>query len=155
MERLILEFTATDGYNYSHDLSLPLIYKDKESAIEDLYKQLCEYQQSQIEISTEIGELNSQRKKVHNRIKNNRIKNNNNIDAKLSNEFLDISNKISLKQSELNKPIEFGGQSFTLDMFTETPFSQKGNIEIPRIFTIDEFFHRVENKISPSSKLKF
>lgn len=148
MERLILEITVTDDYNYSYELSLPIIYKDKESAIDNLYNLLNEYQKNKEQIQEEIRLINEKIDNKLIKLKKINILHNEKKIIELKKELLELSDLQRQKYDELNKPIIFAGQTLSLDTFTHSSDnSKKIDIEIPRIYTIDDFFKPIEQKV--------
>lgn len=138
MERLILEYHVTDGYTYGYDVHLPMIYENREKAVEDLYELLVVTKEKREELNLKIEGQRSESDKLFKKIKNT----NDEAKQKEYNEnWLKSYEKVRELENSYPKEIHFGGQTICLSVFDINK-----NIEIPTIYTLDEYFQSVENK---------
>lgn len=138
MERLILQYHVTDGYTYGYDVQLPIVYENREKAVEDLYELLIKTKETQEKINIELEVFRSESMNIFKKLKN--IKDETE-QAKYNQKWLDSYNKTKDLENSYPKEVEFGGQKISLSLLDINK-----DIEIPTIFTLDEYFENVENK---------
>jgi hypothetical protein len=144
MERLIVEYSESDGFTYSCTNTLPIIYESKEKAISDFETLLLQHQinledkQKKIEKSEE--ELARIRKVIfklnENPEKEKELK-------KANAEFMQAFKKDREISDSFPNEFKFGGQNFYYSNFFERNDEGKEYLSLPQIYTLDEFFSDV------------
>lgn len=129
MERLILKYTAGDGYSYRCDVVLPIRYLSKEDALDDFELLLLQYSPRQDNINV----LEQECKILFDKA----IKNNNLQDA----DWLDKREEIDNLKTSCNV-FEFAGRKFAYEEFLcyNDTTKQYTNI-MPEILTLDEWYN--------------
>lgn len=162
LQRLIIEYAIGDGYTYSATMTCPFIYKNKQEAIDDLTLILLDYPEKIKEFKEEnslLFEASQTSLKALNTFINKDKKNNKNLD----NLKKDAENKQQLYlEQQKTKPsfFDFGGITLEYDYFLYQDDKSNFNIVLPEIFTLDEYYYEVENKVkqqpvkSPIFKMK-
>lgn len=169
MEKLLITLTHSDGYSdgytYSSEETLPVMFSSKEEFIITLEDMVKKY----IQDSEEFQIISQKHQKKYdaareaysyvidkqNRSKQNEKTNAQAVDATTKfRQATDVFNEFFTK----NKPKEefqLGGQTFNFENFTyREEDSRKLHMDIPRVCTIDEFFSDVDlnlttNKFKP------
>lgn len=149
MERLILQYTVGDGYSYYAENTVPIVYKDKQSAMDDFTITLLEYI-DKLEIHRQESEkLGNKQSKLHQRLSNlqRHPKKSAEIDE-LNSQFLEAHKAYSEHNSSLSNEFEFGGTTLEYsDFLYRSDDTGKNDISTPSIFTLDEFFFSPENTL--------
>lgn len=155
MQRLILEFTSGDGYTFSCENTLPLVYENKEQALFDLELLLIEYQewsethrQAGLKLEDIRNDAGNHLRKVKEQVERNK-KNEKELEKALTewqNAFAQCA-----AHSQVSKEREtfiFGGQKLHYEsFFYYAEDSRKMVLSMPEIMTLEEFFAEVENSI--------
>lgn len=166
MEKLLITLNHSDGYTYNSEETLPVVFSSKEEFIitlEDIVQgYLKESEEFQKESQKHQKKYDTARE-AHSHLidKQNRSKPNDKNYAqclKSTNEFRQATDEFN-EFFNTNKPKEefqLGGQNFNFENFTyrEEQDHRKLHMEIPPVFTIDEFFSNVDlnlttNKFKP------
>lgn len=164
MERLIFEFSIGDGYTFSADCTQPVVYSSKEQAMEDFElllitrieslnennlikdKHYSEYNKLQQQFS----KLNSD-KRTSEKDKSSQLKT---LIEKMTT-FRDTKLDIVEKNIKELYTLDFGGQNFDLSNFIYlNENTKKHDYSMPHIFSLDDYFHHVENSHNKSKGLK-
>lgn len=164
MERLIIEFGVGDGYTYSADLTFPIIYESKDKALHDFELLLIEKIDLSSQLQTQLYqhyEENTKILKELQRVSSDRRtsdKDKEKLNQKFYKELQDLRNNkmnpLDLQIKEAQN-ISFGGQQFELSTFTYQRESDKQmDYTLPTIFTLDEYYHSLEQTLNQQKKLK-
>lgn len=145
MQRLILEYSIGDEYTYSAECTFPLVYEDKARAINDLELLIIEYLDNKEKNDKAIKKLQSLGTNILKKINAQQNKKSKEI-TKLCKDYKENALQQNEIIAQLKDDFVFGGQTFYFQNFIS---SDGKNIQMPNIFTIDEFFANVEKKLDP------
>lgn len=160
MEKLLITLTHSDGYTYSSEETLPVVFSSKEEFIITLEDMVQKY----IKDCEEFQVIAQKEQKKHDAAreaysyvmdKQNRSKPN----AKTSQQAEEATTKYLKANSEHNEfltantpkeEFQLGGQTFNFENFTyrSEEDRRKIHMDIPRVCTIDEFFFEVDLKLT-------
>jgi hypothetical protein len=162
MEKLLITLTHSDGYTYSSEQTLPVVFSSKEEFIITLEDMVQKY----IKDSEEFQVVYQKYQKKHDAAreaysyvidKRNRSKPNEKtsaLAAEATAKFLQSTQEYNDFFTS-NKPkdeFQLGGQTFNFENFTYRAEEDRSKIhmDIPRICTIDEFFSDVDFNLKTS-----
>lgn len=149
MERLILQYTVGDGYTYYAENTVPIVYKDKKSAVEDFTLALLEHVDKQASHRLESEKLDDKQRKIYQKVEN--LKRHPKKSAELDEvyaQFLEAYKAYSDHNASLSNEFEFGGTTLEYsDFLYRDDDTGKTGISEPTIFTLDEFFFTPENNL--------
>lgn len=153
MERLIMIYTVGDGFTYSAESTIPIIYTSKKDALEDLHLILLGFEEKYMTYNTDKENIQQQIKslvmKISKAQKEDKIllkeKSGNNTDLiDLKKEYLILSEKYT--KLVIPSSFEFGGNDFEYQSFIHFE-DEKINISLPNLYTVDEYFFYVEKNL--------
>lgn len=150
MERLILEYTVGDGYTYSAENTVPIIYKDKQSAIDDFTLLLLEHIDA-LEIHRVQSEhLYSQQSKLHKKMLNvQRHPKKDKQQEEITQQFYEAHKAYVEHQKKLATTFMFGGTELQYsDFLYRADDETKDKVFEPRICTLDEFYFYAEQNMN-------
>ena len=166
MEKLLITLNHSDGYTYTSEETLPVVFSSKEEfviTLEDIvHKYIKECEEFQ-EISQKYQKKYDSARESHSYVinKQNRSKPNDKTYAqclKSTTEFRQATDEFNefFNKNKPKEEFQLGGQKFNFENFTyrEEQDHRKLHIDIPLVFTIDEFFFNVDlnlttNKFKP------
>lgn len=159
-----MEFSVGDNFTYSAEVTLPIVYKSKESALHDFELLLIEKIELQNLYQEELLINNRKLNKIYNNIRH--ILDSKKLDLKqketkkilLTKELQEFNQQNTYPLNEKiqeNQKIFFGGQTTELSIFTsQKEGSNRMQYFIPSIFTLDEFFKNVEPQLNITQSVK-
>jgi hypothetical protein len=152
MERLLVQVEYTDGFTFSTNDHVPVIFSSKEEflitledTINDNLKQIKDLDQQHDAGQEKFKKLLSHHKKDKNMTEKDK--------AKLHEQLLDThkeNDEIAEKIKNL-RTIMLGGQEFELSSFLANSYEGDERIEyvsLPQVFTLDEYFSHVEKNLN-------
>lgn len=143
MERLIMEYSVGDGYTYSCTNTIPILHSSKEDAISELETLILTMMEKQAKIHKEIAKLQDEQRialeKLQKQKQSDRLVV---TDSGINKEFLSYHEKINSLWKEINDQFVFGGQTLYYSNFIAD--GQKGEIQMPEFYTLDEFYANIE-----------
>ncbi len=143
MQRLMMEYSVGDGYTFSCENTLPFIYENKEKAIDDLETFVLEYLVQKNKVKNDVAALQLIGNALVVKLKKAQ---NNKQNSKPLDDLREAWAQNFQLQNEAQKQIKdeilFGGQTIYLSHFVSD--DGKENIEMPIIYTLDEFYAAVE-----------
>jgi hypothetical protein len=163
MERLIMEFSIGDGYTYSADITYPILYSSKEEAIYDFELMIQEKIEKLSDLDKEREKLYKEYQKIKDSI--NSIQSNKRMSKKEQEKNLQKLMKEANQLFKMQiypldekikevKNIEFGGQILKLEDFVYLKEDEKLKYILPTLYTLNEYFEKVEENLSQKQKLK-
>lgn len=137
MEKLVVKFEVGDGYTYSAQAILPAIFSSKEEFI-------ISFEDTLIQRSKLVEEIRSQWMKNSDQLKA-ALKSKKNADE--IKELMMKGGELTKKETDF-KTFVLGGQSFYLEDFLKTDYSEEGTkteqtFQLPEVLTVDEWFKEV------------
>jgi hypothetical protein len=154
MERLIMEYSVGDGYTYSSEVTYPIIYKDKPSAINDLELLVLKHLDDMENHTAKLDKLAEKQNNLFKKIQNKENKSkkgepNDPIWTQLS----EINAKIMEQEKLFSNEFIFGGTSLEYSNFYYMPEgTNKYNLSLPTISTLDEFYASAQATLSNNPK---
>lgn len=152
MERLIVEVQYGDGYTYSAEDHLPVVFSSKEEfliTLEDTLKQVQEQLKAQnLVIETAQKKYKDALAKGQ-KTKNMKEKEQKLLQAEITEAMHDSGTAVSARANMKNFVI--GGQTFSYENFVSETYEKdekREYIHLPQVWTIDEYFAEVEFKNS-------
>ena len=152
MERLLVQVEYTDGFTFSTNDHVPVIFSSKEEflitledTINDNLKQIKALDKQHDAGQEKFEKLFSPHKKDKNMTEKDK--------AKLHEELLEVrkeNDAISDKIKNL-RTITLGGQEFQLSNFLANSYegdTRTQYIHLPQVFTVDEYFAHVEKNLT-------
>lgn len=151
MERLLVQVEYTDGFTFSTNDHVPVIFSSKEEflitledTIKDNLKQIKVLDKQHDAGQEKFGKLLSHHKKEKNMTEKDK--------AKHHEELLEVhkANDEIYKKIENLRTIKLGGQEFQLSTFLANSYEGEVRTEyihLPQVYTVDEYFAHVEKNL--------
>lgn len=153
MERLIVQIEQTDGFTYSCEDHIPVVFSSKEEFLITL-------EDTVNKIQKDMKELNKLLESKHEKLQKLRFQVEKTNKEKAKNTLFEELREVMNETSELNSKISdirnfnLGGQTFNFSQFVSRDYGaylghgdQKEYINLPQVWTIDEYFAEVEKDL--------
>jgi hypothetical protein len=145
MERLILEYWVGDGFTYTAQLTMPIVYKSKQEAQDDLELLILDYI-DQIKAHTEIAQdLSNKRTNAYRKLSNINADKNKQAFDEAANKFKNLQEAACKHDDTLPKNLMFGGATLNASDFYKFEDEKYYPVQTT-MHTLDEYFALVEQE---------